>query len=470
MFETLTGVPPFKGESPLKTLMSHISETVPAFKTVAPKLVRSSSLEKIVRRTLEKDPAHRYQSAAELMEDLRLVELGKRPKLPRGPKKAIAINKWIPAAGAALLIAVSYHLYSQSRIPSGRFESMQPTSWAWEGVPRPIENADWDKYDEDSRYFSKLSTLQEVPAVPLLKERAKQLYSEMAKNYHNDPGTSFADSTYGEGGTYDELARIRPSLQDDLQWLQAHRISDKELIATLENILGLCAYRLRDFPEAEKAYKSALADSETPTAEALAGEANCLYFQKRFSDAIPFYERAVQQFKPGNDGKLPLDYGMAQSRLADCYRLTRQYPASRKAYGKACDYWYQLQGDDSQSFAMCWLYLAYLDSVEPPDMSGTVYPQGTEIPHEKMYARGSAFSGDLNGKLAYAENKIRWAFAGQNYLGLLLSDVYSIKYKDITISSLLFEIPDRIGAFVIQHRTDFSGHWPLYGDVVEKSD
>src|SRR5262249_35604243 len=69
LYEMLTGKPPFIGPTPMETLyLVHTQEPVPPRK-----IVRDipPSLETICLKCLRKNPAHRYQTAEELAEDLR---------------------------------------------------------------------------------------------------------------------------------------------------------------------------------------------------------------------------------------------------------------------------------------------------------------------------------------------------------------------------------------------------------------
>lgn len=72
LYEMVTGKVPFAGESPVAVAMKHIQEQI-----VPPRrLVQSipESLEQIILKAVEKDAAERYNSAAELLEDLYYAE------------------------------------------------------------------------------------------------------------------------------------------------------------------------------------------------------------------------------------------------------------------------------------------------------------------------------------------------------------------------------------------------------------
>jgi serine/threonine-protein kinase len=70
MYETLTGNPPFVGDTTFDTMNKHVEEEVPRFASC---LSISPKLEAIVMGSMEKDPQRRYQKADELYKDLQSV-------------------------------------------------------------------------------------------------------------------------------------------------------------------------------------------------------------------------------------------------------------------------------------------------------------------------------------------------------------------------------------------------------------
>jgi eukaryotic-like serine/threonine-protein kinase len=74
LYELLTGVVPFSGETPVEIAMKHLS-TVPPPPSAKRKDV-PRALDLVVMRALAKDPAERYQSAEEMDADLRRVSRG----------------------------------------------------------------------------------------------------------------------------------------------------------------------------------------------------------------------------------------------------------------------------------------------------------------------------------------------------------------------------------------------------------
>jgi serine/threonine-protein kinase len=80
LFEMLTGEPPFTGESPVTVAYQHVREDPRAPSELNPRV--SGRLDAIVLKALSKNPANRYQSAAEMRADVVRVLAGQRPSAP----------------------------------------------------------------------------------------------------------------------------------------------------------------------------------------------------------------------------------------------------------------------------------------------------------------------------------------------------------------------------------------------------
>lgn len=71
-----TGRPPFFSNSPVKTVVGHVSEPVPMPLSATP---LSQMLEKVIKVALQKKPHWRYQSASAMLADLKLLQHNKPP-------------------------------------------------------------------------------------------------------------------------------------------------------------------------------------------------------------------------------------------------------------------------------------------------------------------------------------------------------------------------------------------------------
>jgi serine/threonine-protein kinase len=80
LFELLTGEPPFTGDSPVAVAYQHVREDPKPPSSLNPQV--NPALDAIVLKAMAKNPANRYQSAAEMRGDLVRVLSGQRPVAP----------------------------------------------------------------------------------------------------------------------------------------------------------------------------------------------------------------------------------------------------------------------------------------------------------------------------------------------------------------------------------------------------
>jgi len=115
LYEMLTGGLPFVGEHEAATLYSIVNESIPDIIGIAPD--SNKNLVAIIEKTLEKKPEHRYQNAAELLDDLKELRKGTTThKFKRKPKfiKFIRDNldhKWVIGGVSLLLLLGVLTLY-----------------------------------------------------------------------------------------------------------------------------------------------------------------------------------------------------------------------------------------------------------------------------------------------------------------------------------------------------------------------
>ncbi len=95
LYEMLTGVPPFSGDSPVAVAYKHVREEPVQPSRRNPAI--SADLEHVVATAMAKDPNQRYQTAADLRDDLLRVQRGRAPAA--GPITALVTP--VAAAGAA---------------------------------------------------------------------------------------------------------------------------------------------------------------------------------------------------------------------------------------------------------------------------------------------------------------------------------------------------------------------------------
>ncbi len=87
LFHLITGQCPYSGQTPAETARKHISEVLPSPKSIVDDL--PEPICQLIRVMMAKRPGHRYQSAAELLSDIALVQNGEFPE--RRPLKEYEI-------------------------------------------------------------------------------------------------------------------------------------------------------------------------------------------------------------------------------------------------------------------------------------------------------------------------------------------------------------------------------------------
>lgn len=103
LFELLTGQTPFVGENAFAVMKQSAQQPAPKLRSLAPKFDRD--LETICARCLEREPADRYQSAADLADDLQNW-LDDRPIAARPTGPWIRARRWVRQnRGVAALLA-----------------------------------------------------------------------------------------------------------------------------------------------------------------------------------------------------------------------------------------------------------------------------------------------------------------------------------------------------------------------------
>jgi serine/threonine-protein kinase len=75
MYEMLTGVPPFNGESPVAIAMMHLQNTPRSPKDI--NVAIPLSIEHIVMKAIKKEASARYQAAGDMLLDLEMARMGK---------------------------------------------------------------------------------------------------------------------------------------------------------------------------------------------------------------------------------------------------------------------------------------------------------------------------------------------------------------------------------------------------------
>ena len=134
LFATLTGRPPFVGQSPMETVMAVVQQEPPKATSINSKT--PLDLELIVQKCLKREPNERYASAADLASDLENWLVGE-PISVKAPSVASVARQWmkrnIRLAAVSLIIGVLIALiatpicligFGQKGLPGGIYEQL----------------------------------------------------------------------------------------------------------------------------------------------------------------------------------------------------------------------------------------------------------------------------------------------------------------------------------------------------------
>lgn len=139
MYETIVGAPPFMGKTQLDTMLMHLNEDPRPISETHPATTKVDAfIERVIMKLLEKNPADRYQTADELLEDLMAIQAGKAPPNCRtGTRLVPAIKQQnkvlvvgLIGAGILALGLGGYVMFSMIATP--------PPKTAGSSKPRPV--------------------------------------------------------------------------------------------------------------------------------------------------------------------------------------------------------------------------------------------------------------------------------------------------------------------------------------------
>lgn len=114
LFEILSGRPPYTADSVMTIMMMHLTDPIPDISAMRNDV--PASVKGIIEKAMAKDPADRYQSAAEMAADLRgaIAQAGSQPARPANPPTAAGNS----AAAATQLSGQSPAVQSAPHTPA----------------------------------------------------------------------------------------------------------------------------------------------------------------------------------------------------------------------------------------------------------------------------------------------------------------------------------------------------------------
>ena len=105
LYEMTTGRLPFEGDTALSVIAKHREAAVKDPKDINPDI--SDGLSRLILRCMEKDPARRYQSAHDLLVELRALKAGKAPRTLAGEGRGISLSRKRALVFGAVAVALA---------------------------------------------------------------------------------------------------------------------------------------------------------------------------------------------------------------------------------------------------------------------------------------------------------------------------------------------------------------------------
>lgn len=165
MFEALTGMPPFLGDTALATMMKHQSETPPTLKEATLGKEFPAELEGVLARLLMKEPARRYQNLLSVAQDLGRIQRGEeisRGAATQAIPPRVKQERTVPlpqvivvAAATSLLSAIAATLLAtNSHNQPAQSEPQKPQFTGFELLQKnglPGERGDLSYYSRETK-------------------------------------------------------------------------------------------------------------------------------------------------------------------------------------------------------------------------------------------------------------------------------------------------------------------------------
>lgn len=367
MYEMATGKAPFSGSTTTETINQIVHSQPQAIGRLNYSI--PGELERIIRKCLEKDPEWRYQSARELLVDLRKLRRDSDPEVVR--PVAVPLRRprrlvWAAAAGALAILAVALvslrfggsevaataAIDSVAVLPFANVSGDPETEYLGDGITESLINT-----------LSRLPQLRVIPRGSVFQFKGKDVTAiEAAKQL--GVAAVLTGRVRQDADTINiqtELVNVRDNAQ---LWGEQYNRKLADLFALQEEITKDIAEQLRPRLSGEEQRRLSKRETASSRAYELYLKGRYLWNQ-RTSDSIrksvEYFQQAIAE-DPG--------YALAYAGLADAYSVFpqyagvpfREYGAKAKAAAQKA-----LELDDSLAEAHATIALVHMDSLEWAD-------------------------------------------------------------------------------------------------------
>jgi eukaryotic-like serine/threonine-protein kinase len=329
LYETVAGTPPFPGDTPSDCIASILTKQAPPLSSVLPDV--PFKLEVILQKALRNDRDERYQSATELLADLRRLkaelELGNsaRPGLiVRQIKRHRRGALFTLTAAILAAVAFTYFFYRAAPAPSANEKSI---------AVLPFENLSEEK---SSAYFADgiqdeiLTRLSKIADLKVISRASTQRYKHGSQT-PSEIARQLGVANLLEGSVQKTNDQVRVNVQlitaanETHLWAETYDRKLTDIFVVESDIATTIAKTLQARLTGEE--KAAIA--KRPTANREVYE---LYLKGRFfwnkrtaadlRKAIEYFNQALEK-DPG--------YAPAYAGLTDAYLILSQYGAASPA-------------------------------------------------------------------------------------------------------------------------------------------
>ncbi len=318
LYEMVSGRRAFGGDSVPATLFAIVHETPPPLEPDVPGAFRT-----VVNRALSKQAEHRYQSAGELIHDLRQFSESDatdgEPTLPlegtgRGLEPAFTPSRWRTKRRYMLILLAAVSAIALA----GALRTLRNTS--------RLKPAAWQEY---------------LAAIPYLQryektENLDKAISRLRQATHDDPGFALAFASLGEAYLRKfDLTQDR-SLLPQAESNASHALALNDSLARVHIVMGLVhnAFGRRELAQQEFLTATKL---EPNNADALSGLAGEYAANQRTQDAERLYRQAVA-LRPdswdvyNNFGRFLLDQDKPEEAAEQFQMVIQSAPDSMAGY------------------------------------------------------------------------------------------------------------------------------------------
>jgi serine/threonine protein kinase/Tfp pilus assembly protein PilF len=326
LYETITGISPFKGEYEQATMYSILNEEPEQVSKLCANLPKA--LTQIVHHSLQKSPEARYGSCADLLNDLKSLKKEQETGIigEYSAKKSISrvrlpfLHIAIVVSLILLMVGILFYFWQSTEIREKSLEHSFLNKKNRLAV-LPLANLSQDKEDEyfvDGMTEELISTLSKINGLRVIARTSVMQYKETTESIA-EIGEELGVSNILEGSVRKADNKLRITLQlidtqtQEHRWAQDYDRELKDIFRIQSNVAQRVAEALRMELLLEERIQ--LERRSTDNIEAyksyLRGRDQLRYYtQSSMRQALTFFNEAIE---------IDSDYAKAYAGLADCY-------------------------------------------------------------------------------------------------------------------------------------------------------